>query len=105
MIKTRHPYLDHPGILAFAHRGGAEEHPENTLRAFTAAVNMGYRYLETDVHITADGVLLAFHDDRLDRVSDGSGLIQALPWSVVRQARVAISISSTGPRCNPAWIY
>lgn len=84
-----HSYLDHSGVLAFAHRGGAEEHPENTMRAFTAAVGMGYRYIETDVHITADGRLLAFHDDRLDRVCDGQGRICTLPWSVVRDARVA----------------
>lgn len=84
-----HPYLDYPGVLAFAHRGGAEEHPENTMRAFTAAIDMGYRYIESDIHITCDGVLLAFHDDRLDRVCDGEGLIQTLPWSVIRQARVA----------------
>jgi glycerophosphoryl diester phosphodiesterase len=91
MTTLLHPYLDHPGVLAFAHRGGAEEHPENTMRAFGAAIDMGYRYIESDIHITSDGVLLAFHDDRLDRVCDGEGegLIQTLPWSVVRQARVA----------------
>ncbi len=56
--------------------------------AFEAAVALGYRYLETDVHVTADGVLLAFHDDRLDRVTDGSGRIGDLPWRDVQQARV-----------------
>jgi glycerophosphoryl diester phosphodiesterase len=89
MKNELHPYLEHPGVLAFAHRGGAEDYPENTMLAFNAAVGMGYRYIETDVHITADGHLLAFHDDRLDRVCDGEGLIQALPWSAVKSARVA----------------
>jgi glycerophosphoryl diester phosphodiesterase len=56
--------------------------------AFEHAVRLGYRYIETDVHVTADGVLLAFHDDVLDRVTDGSGRIDELPWSVVRAARV-----------------
>ena len=56
--------------------------------AFEAAVALGYRYLETDVHVTADGVLLAFHDDHLDRVTDRAGAISDLPWSEVREARV-----------------
>ncbi len=85
---TSWAYLDHPGPIAFAHRGGAGDWPENTMRAFANAVALGYRYVETDVHRTVDGVLVAFHDDRLDRVSDRSGLIGALPWSEVRRARV-----------------
>jgi glycerophosphoryl diester phosphodiesterase len=82
------PFLDHPGPLPFAHRGGASEAPENTMPAFEHAVELGYRYLETDAHVTADGVVLAFHDDRLDRVTDRSGVVAELPWSEVRQARV-----------------
>jgi glycerophosphoryl diester phosphodiesterase len=82
------PFLDWPGPIPFAHRGGASEAPENTMPAFEHAVGLGYRYVETDVHVTADGELLAFHDDRLDRVTDGAGMIADLPWSVVQQARV-----------------
>jgi glycerophosphoryl diester phosphodiesterase len=81
-------FLDHPGPLAFAHRGGAGDWPENTMPAFEHAVGLGYRYLETDVHATADGVLLAFHDDHLDRVTDRTGEIAALPYAEVAEARV-----------------
>ena len=81
-------YLDWPGPIPFAHRGGASEVPENTLPAFAHAVGLGYRYVETDVHLTADGVLLAFHDDVLDRVTDRTGVVAELPWSEVREARV-----------------
>jgi glycerophosphoryl diester phosphodiesterase len=56
--------------------------------AFEGAVALGYRYVETDVHVTADGVVLAFHDDHLDRVTDRSGAIADLPWSEVARARV-----------------
>ncbi|NEB05867.1 glycerophosphodiester phosphodiesterase [Streptomyces sp. SID13726] len=87
--RIRHPYLDHPGPIPFAHRGGAADGLENTTFQFRRAVEAGYRYLETDVHATADGRLVAFHDTTLDRVTDGVGRIGDLPWAEVSHARVA----------------
>lgn len=85
-------YLPHGKVLAFAHRGGAY-HPEiegleNTMSAFRHAAALGYHYLETDVHLTADGVLLAFHDDVLDRVTDQRGAVRELTLAEVRRARI-----------------
>jgi glycerophosphoryl diester phosphodiesterase len=87
-----YPYLDHDGPIAMAHRGGAL-HPdnigyENSMHAFQNAVDLGYRYLETDLHATSDGVVVAFHDDKLDRVTDRTGVIAELPWSEVSQAKI-----------------
>jgi glycerophosphoryl diester phosphodiesterase len=97
-IATGFPYLDAvldpPGsVIAMAHRGGAL-HPdlpgaENTAHAFRHAVALGYRYLETDVHATSDGVLLAFHDEALDRVTDSVGLLGELTAEQVSLARIA----------------
>lgn len=85
---VRFPFLDHPRPIALAHRGGAEEGPENTMAAFENAVRLGYRYIETDVRVTRDGVALAFHDERLERVSDRSGAVSDLIWSELRGTRV-----------------
>lgn len=89
---SHYEYFDAP-FAAMAHRGGCDgQLPaalENSLAAFCHAVNdLGYHYLETDVHATADGTLIALHDDRLDRVSDMHGVVAELPWQTVRRARI-----------------
>ena len=96
--RTGFPYLDavldHPGaVLAFAHRGGAY-HPEiegleNSLVAFRHAVELGYTYLETDVHATSDGQLFAFHDTALDRVTEHRGTLADLSSGEVARALIA----------------
>ncbi|PZS15383.1 MAG: glycerophosphodiester phosphodiesterase [Pseudonocardiales bacterium] len=58
------------------------------MAAFERAIVMGYRYLETDVRVTSDGVALAFHDTTLDRVTDQRGRVCELPWNQVRHARI-----------------
>src|ERR1700685_3863571 len=81
-------FLDHPRPLAFAHRGGASRFPENSWKAFEHAVGLGYAYLETDVHATADGTVVAFHDKTLDRMTDGAGRIAELTAAQVSTARI-----------------
>jgi glycerophosphoryl diester phosphodiesterase len=85
---ARFAFLEAPTPIAMAHRGGAIEHLENTFPAFAACVDMGYRYLETDVRVTADGVLVVFHDPTLERVTDRSGRIEQLSWAEVSAARI-----------------
>ncbi|WP_366656861.1 glycerophosphodiester phosphodiesterase [Fodinicurvata sp. EGI_FJ10296] len=86
--RRTHPYLSASGPIAFAHRGGTDEAPENTIAAFDAAVRAGYTYLETDVHATRDGVLIAFHDETLDRVTDSTGRVADMDWSEIRTATI-----------------
>lgn len=79
-------------VLAFAHRGGAR-HPdllglENTRRAFAHAYALGFRWLETDVHVSRDGCLVAFHDPVLERVTDGNGMVESMTMAEIEQLRI-----------------
>jgi glycerophosphoryl diester phosphodiesterase len=86
-----HPYLaphDNGQFIAFAHRGGTDQLPENTIPAFRHAIELGYRYLETDVQLTRDGYLVAFHDNDLFRTCQTKGRINEMTWQEVSRARV-----------------
>ena len=85
---ARFPFLDAPLPLAIAHRG-SDTAVENSMAAFASVIALGYRYVETDVRATADGVLLAFHDATLGRVTDRTGRIAELPYADVARARIA----------------
>jgi glycerophosphoryl diester phosphodiesterase len=87
-VGTAHPYLDAPLPLAFAHRGGAGAGDENTMAAFERAVGLGYRYVETDVHATSDGVPVVFHDATLDRLTGQPGRVGDLRWADLATVRV-----------------
>ncbi|MFI5907743.1 glycerophosphodiester phosphodiesterase family protein [Dactylosporangium sp. NPDC051541] len=82
------PYLDAPGPLGFAHRGGAAAGDENTTAAFARAADLGYRYIETDTHATADGVAVVFHDDTLERLLGRPGRMIDLRWADLATERV-----------------
>jgi glycerophosphoryl diester phosphodiesterase len=84
-------YLDGNHPRAFVHRGwhaGDLAGLENTAAAFRRAYDEGYRYLETDARATSDGVVIAFHDPRLDRVTDRTGAVADQPWRELKPARV-----------------
>ena len=88
-MPNRWPFLDHPVPFAFAHRGGGEAAAENTMEAFEHAVGLGYVFLETDVHATRDGHLVAFHDDTLDRLAGRPERVEQLSADEVRGLRIA----------------
>ncbi|WP_158889591.1 glycerophosphodiester phosphodiesterase [Amycolatopsis anabasis] len=90
-MSNRHPYLADALPRAFAHRGWHLDEldgMENSLAAFRRAVDEGYRYLETDVHTTSDGVVVVHHDPQLDRTTDGHGAIAHQTWAQVRSVKV-----------------
>ena len=78
------PYLLHEHPLRFAHRGSRVLWPQNTMTAFQGAVDLGYCYLETDLHVSRDGRVVVFHDDGLEHLTDGAGKVWDHDWSYLR---------------------
>ena len=67
------------------HRGAAAYAPENTLEGFREAARRGIGWVEFDVKLTADGVPIVFHDDKLDRTTDGKGPVAAASFDRTRR--------------------
>jgi len=82
-------YFAHAWPLAFAHRGGAGEGPENCWEAFERAVGLGYSYMETDVRTSADGVAVASHDADIQRATGRPDLVAELSWEELRRVPTA----------------
>lgn len=76
--------------LHISHRGGAGLYPENTMHAFTEAVQRhGTDVLELDVRLSRDGEVVVWHDETVERCSDGSGAVSALTWKELAQLDAA----------------
>ncbi|WP_196716748.1 glycerophosphodiester phosphodiesterase [Actinomyces trachealis] len=71
-----------------AHRGGGKEAPENTWAAVEHTVALGLRWMETDLHVTSDGVVILWHDPSFQRVSDQPVLIGQQTWREVSRQDV-----------------
>lgn len=71
-----------------AHRGGAREAPENSFTAFHHAAALDVAYVEFDVHPSADGRLVVYHDAVFDRMTNLTGAVAETPWSVIETAKI-----------------
>lgn len=78
-----------PKPYVIAHRGNQVACPENTLAAFRQAIADGADILETDLHLTADGVFVCIHDSTVDRTTDGSGAVAEMTLAQIRRLSAA----------------
>ena len=88
----------HPVI---GHRGASARAPENTLPSFARALEEGADAIELDVHVTADGVPVVIHDPTLDRTTDATGAVAALPLARVQAADAGARFTADGGRTYP----
>ncbi len=95
------PYLEAEVPLAFAHRGGARLWPENTLEAFRGAIDAGCRYIETDLHMTRDGVVVIHHDERLERTTNGVGPVRTRSLSELEELDAGFRFTRDSGRSYP----
>ncbi len=97
----RHPYVTHERPLFFAHRGGSALAPENTLPAYENGLRLGADALELDVHNSRDGELVVFHDDTLDRTTNGSGPLAAQTLDELRRLDAGYRFTPDGGATFP----
>jgi glycerophosphoryl diester phosphodiesterase len=77
-------------VLNIAHRGASGRFPENTLRAFGAAIDAGAQMCELDVQLTADGAVVVIHDETLERTTDGRGAVRSLTLTQLKRLDAGI---------------
>ena len=82
--------------LVIAHRGASADAPEHTLAAYQAALDQGADGLECDVRLTADGHLVCVHDRRVDRTTNGRGVVSTLELAELRSLDFAARHGSWG---------
>src|SRR5690606_33927887 len=76
--------LDEEAFLLIAHRGASAFAPEHTLASYQLAMDMDADFIEIDLQMTQDGVLVALHDDTVDRTTDGSGKVAEMDLAVIK---------------------
>ena len=80
----------------WAHRGASGYRPENTLEAFELAIRQGADGIELDVHTSVDGELIVMHDENVDRVTDGTGLIKDMTLAQLKELKVSTPAEPSG---------
>jgi glycerophosphoryl diester phosphodiesterase len=85
----------------FAHRGGADIAPENTLEGFRNGIRVGAGVLELDVHTTADGHVVVIHDPTVDRTTESSGAVREMTLAEIQSLDAGYWFSSDGGRTFP----
>ena len=83
VLEKKFPAIWADGFNLEAHRGLSDEMPENTMASFRAAASVGrpvYQGMESDVQMTADSVLVMFHDSKVDRTTDGTGNVSSFTF-------------------------
>ena len=100
-----HPwFVKRPGEhtpLVFAHQGGEDIRPSNTLEAFRHAAALGADVLDSDMHMTQDGVLVMLHDKTVDRTTDGTGAIRALTLEQIKELDAGYRFTTNGGETFP----
>jgi glycerophosphoryl diester phosphodiesterase len=96
-----HPFFDVATPIAIGHRGCAGEAPENTLASFRRGIADGAAILETDAHLSADGVPVLIHDGAVERVTDGHGRVSELDLAALQRLDAGYRFSPDGGRSHP----
>ena len=78
----------------WAHRGASGYAPENTMEAFTLAVQMGADGVELDVQLTKDGQIVVIHDERIDRTTDGTGSVKDYTYEELKKFNAAVNFGN-----------
>lgn len=90
------------GILVSGHRGERVGGAENTMAAFRKVVSEGVDMVETDVRMTRDRQLILMHDERVDRTTDGSGMVAQMTFEEIRRLNAAVLSGGKTPHEPPA---